>query len=72
MRQLDQSINAGEVKESSQQLTESARHNPRESGRREGDGDAAEPSRPLRQIVGNMVSATRPTTHNNGSGQFQT
>ncbi|KAL5456912.1 hypothetical protein EMCRGX_G034139 [Ephydatia muelleri] len=74
MRQLDQSINAGEgnsgstaVKEdSSKLLTESVRYYPREIGGREGDGGAAETSRPnadLRQRADNMGS-NRPVTHN--------
>ena len=79
MRQLDQSINAGEgnsgstaVKEdSSKLLTESVRYYPREIGGREGDGGAAETSRPnadLRQRADNMGS-NRPVTHNE-SGQY--
>eukprot|EP00731_Ephydatia_muelleri_P035920 Em0179g10a len=69
MRQLDQSINAGEgnsgstaVKEdSSKLLTESVRYYPREIGGREGDGGAAETSRPnadLRQRADTWVQQT--------------
>ena len=78
MRQLDQSINAGEgnsgstaVKDSSKQLTESVSYYPREIGGREGDEGAAETSRPntdLRQRADNMGS-NRPVTHNE-SGQY--
>eukprot|EP00731_Ephydatia_muelleri_P035929 Em0179g19a len=71
---LQNPINAGEgnsgstaVKEdSSKLLTESVRYYPREIGGREGDGGAAETSRPnadLRQRADNMGS-NRPVTHN--------